>query len=156
VTLLVRDASLETRLSSYLIDTLLAAPNVDVRVQTDVTRGEGEGRLERVVLRDIASGAESTVEAAALFVLIGATPHTDWLPPEIECNQRGFVLTGSDAADPTRSPLETSLSGVFAVGDVRQHSIKRVASAVGEGSGVIQHVHRYLAAHRQTRDALDR
>jgi len=156
VTLLVRDASLETRLSSYLIDTLLAAPNVDVRVQTDVTRGEGEGRLERVVLRDIASGAESTVEAAALFVLIGARPHTDWLPPEIECNQRGFVLTGSDAADPTRSPLETSLSGVFAVGDVRQHSIKRVASAVGEGSGVIQHVHRYLAAHRQTRDALDR
>ena len=145
VTLLVRDASLESRMSKYLIDTLIAAPNVDVRVGSEVTRGEGEGRLERVVLRDIASGAESTVEAAALFVLIGARPHTDWLPSAIECNEQGFVLTGTDLAGAARLPLETSLSGVFAVGDVRDHSIQRVASAVGEGSVVIQYIHRYLA-----------
>jgi thioredoxin reductase (NADPH) len=156
VTLLVRDASLESRMSRYLIDTLVAAPNVDVRVGTEVTRGEGEGRLERIIVRDIASGAESTVEAAALFVLIGARPHTDWLPSAIECNEGGFVLTGTDLAETTRLPLETSLSGVFAVGDVRDNSIQRVASAVGEGSVVIQHVHRYLARKRERTDTRDR
>jgi thioredoxin reductase (NADPH) len=88
------------------------------------------------------------VPAAALFVLIGAHPHTDWLPTEIECDERGYVLTGSDVADSGVFPLETSLRGVFAVGDVRHDSIKRVASAVGEGSVAVQHVHRYLAAAR--------
>jgi thioredoxin reductase (NADPH) len=135
-------------MSSYLIETLVAAPNIDICVHTDVTGGEGRGRLERVVLRDRRSGAESTVRAAALFVLIGAHPHTDWLPTEIECDERGYVLTGSDVADSGVFPLETSLRGVFAVGDVRHDSIKRVASAVGEGSVAVQHVHRYLAAAR--------
>jgi thioredoxin reductase (NADPH) len=148
VTLLVRGPSLERTMSSYLIETLVAAPNIDIRVHTDVTGGEGRGRLERVVLRDRRSGAESTVRAAALFVLIGAHPHTDWLPTEIECDERGYVLTGSDVADSGVFPLETSLRGVFAVGDVRHDSIKRVASAVGEGSVAVQHVHRYLAAAR--------
>jgi thioredoxin reductase (NADPH) len=154
VTLLVRGTSLESSMSSYLIETLVAAPNIDVRLHTDVTGGEGRGRLERLALRDIPSGAESTVPAAALFVLIGAHPHTDWLPTDIECDERGYVLTGSDLAESTVSPLETSLPGVFAVGDVRHDSIKRVASAVGEGSVAVQHVHRYLA--RSERDTARR
>jgi thioredoxin reductase (NADPH) len=145
VTLLVRGASLESSMSSYLIETLVATPNIDVRLQTDVVGGEGRGRLERVVLREIGSGAETTAPAAALFVLIGARPHTDWLPSDIECDERGYVLTGTDLAEPSLSPLETSLAGVFAVGDVRHRSIKRVASAVGEGSGAVEHVHRFLA-----------
>ena len=146
VTLLVRGSSLESSMSSYLIETLVAAPNIEIRVHTDVTGGEGRGRLERVALSDIPSGAESTVPAAALFVLIGAHPHTDWLPADIECDERGYVLTGSDLAESGVPPLETSLPGVFAVGDVRHDSIKRVASAVGEGSVAVQHVHRYLAS----------
>ncbi len=154
VTLLVRGSSLESSMSSYLIETLVAAPNIDVRVHTDVTGGEGRGRLERIALRDIPSGAESSVPAAALFVLIGAHPHTDWLPTDIECDERGYVLTGSDLAESAVSPLETSLPGVFAVGDVRHDSIKRVASAVGEGSVAVQHVHRYLA--RSERDTARR
>ncbi len=146
VTLLVRGPSLERSMSSYLIGTLEATPNVDVRLRAAVTGGEGRGRLERVTLRDLASGAESTVAAAAVFVLIGARPHTDWLPPEISCDEHGYVLTGSDLANPAAAPLETSLPGVFAVGDVRRRSIKRVSSAVGEGTGAVQHVHRYLAS----------
>ena len=148
VTVLIRGPSLQSTMSSYLIETLVAAPNIDVRVETDVIGGEGRGRLERVVLLDRRSDAESTVPAAALFVLIGAHPHTDWLPTDIECDERGYVLTGSDVADSAVFPLETSLRGVFAVGDVRHDSIKRVASAVGEGSVAVQHVHRYLAAKR--------
>jgi thioredoxin reductase (NADPH) len=148
VTLLVRGPSLVSTMSSYLIETLVAAPNVDICVDTDVTGGEGRGRLEHVVLRDRRSGAESTVPAAALFVLIGAHPHTDWLPTEIECDERRYVLTGADVVDSGVTPLETSLRGVFAVGDVRHGSIKRVASAVGEGSVAVQHVHRYLAEAR--------
>ena len=99
VTLLVRGPSLESTMSSYLIETLGAAPNIEIRVQTEVTGGDGRGRLERVVLRDRRSGTESTVPAAALFVLIGAHPHTDWLPGEIDCDERGYVLTGSDVAE---------------------------------------------------------
>jgi len=146
VTLLVRGESLESSMSSYLIETLAAAPNVDVRTRTEVVGGCGEGRLEQLTLRDSRSAEESTVEAAALFVLIGARPHTDWLPSEVERDERGFVPTGADlgSASPVL-PLETSLPGVFAVGDVRHLSVKRVASAVGEGSVVIQQVHEYLA-----------
>ena len=89
VTVLIRGPSLQSTMSSYLIETLVAAPNIDVRVETDVIGGEGRGRLERVVLLDRRSDAESTVPAAALFVLIGAHPHTDWLPTDIECDERG-------------------------------------------------------------------
>ncbi|HEX2274236.1 MAG TPA: hypothetical protein VHG90_10230, partial [Acidimicrobiales bacterium] len=117
--------------------------------------GAGEGRLERLTLRDDASGATTTGPADALFVLIGARPHTEWLPPEIARDDYGFVLTGIDfdqGVDSARWPLvrppfmlETTVPGVFAVGDVRSRSVKRVASAVGEGSVVIQQVHRYLS-----------
>jgi len=110
-----------------------------VRTGIEVAGGAGEGKLERLGLRD-ASGAISEVEADALFVLIGARPGTGWLPPEIERDEWGYVLAGG----PDRQMHETSLPGVFAVGDVRHASMKRVASAVGEGSVVIQQVHRYL------------
>jgi len=105
------------------------------------------------VLRNQSTGQTQIVPAAALFVLIGAQPHTQWLPASIERDSHGFILTGQDAADAPRAqrparpplPLETSLPGVFAVGDVRHGSIKRVAAAVGEGGISIQLVHRYLA-----------
>jgi thioredoxin reductase (NADPH) len=94
------------------------------------------GHLEALTIRDDPSGMTVTVPAAAVFILIGAEPRTDWLPPEIERDERGFVSTKDDYA--------TSAPGVFAIGDVRAGSVKRVASAVGEGSVVIQHVHQYL------------
>ena len=155
VTLLVRGDSLAASMSDYLIREIEAAENVGVRFNTQVIDGGGEGRLERLVLKDSLSGLTETVPAAALFVLIGARPHTDWLPQEIERDEWGFILTGQDLLHDGRSPqgwhlehppllLETSMPGVFAIGDVRHRSIKRVASAVGEGSVAIKLVHEYL------------
>lgn len=137
VTLVVRGPSLAASMSSYLREAIDAAANVEVKLETEVTDGEGEGRLERLTLRDAASGSSSTVPAGALFVLIGARPGTEWLPEEVARDDWGYVLAGPD--------FETSLPGVFAVGDVRSGSVKRVASAVGEGSVVIQQVHRHIA-----------
>jgi thioredoxin reductase (NADPH) len=104
------------------------------------------------VLRNASDGGKETVNAHALFLMIGARPHTDWLPPTVERDPRGFVMTGPDLSDDARGafsrpplPLETSLPGVLAVGDVRHGSVKRVASAVGEGSIAIQLIHRLLA-----------
>jgi thioredoxin reductase (NADPH) len=155
VTLLVRGDSLAASMSDYLIKELEAAGNIDIRFNTHVIDGGGEGRLERLVLKDSLSGLTETVPAAALFVLIGARPHTDWLPQEIERDQWGFIPTGQDLLHDGRFPqgwhlehppllLETSIPGVFAIGDVRHRSIKRVASAVGEGSVAIKLVHEYL------------
>jgi hypothetical protein len=125
------------------------------RTCTQVVGGDGEGRLERVVLRDRISGEEETVAADALFVLIGADPHTDWLPAEIARDPQGFLLTGEEVSDNpdwhlTRRPhsLETSMPGVFAAGDVRRSSVKRVASAVGEGSIAIGLIQTLLAEER--------
>jgi thioredoxin reductase (NADPH) len=161
VTLLVRGASLAAGLSGYLIEQIGAAENVEVRLNTRITDGGGEGRLERLVLEDSLSGLTETVPAAALFVLIGARPRTEWLPPEIERDERGFVATdrdllprgdGGHAGRPHPGwplerpplPLETSLPGVFAAGDARQRSMKRVAPAVGEGSVAINSIREYL------------
>jgi thioredoxin reductase (NADPH) len=155
VTLLVRGRSLSTSMSDYLIKEIGAAENIEVRFNTRVVGGGGEGRLERLVLHDSASGLTDTVPAAALFVLIGAEPHTDWLPKDIERDKRGFIVTGPDllrngsapeAWPLRRSPLlmETSMPGVFAVGDVRSGSVQRVASAVGAGAIAIQSVHEYF------------
>ena len=157
VTLLVRGYSLSTSMSDYLIKEIEAAQNIEVRFNTRVVGSSGEGRVERLVLKDFASGVTETVPAAALFVLIGAEPHTGWLPEEIERDERGYILTGQDLLGkdtrPTRGwplgrlplPMETSMPGVFAVGDVRYRSVKRVASAVGAGAIVIQSVHEHFS-----------
>ncbi len=153
VTMLVRGRSLAASMSRYLQNEIEAADNVHVRLGAEVVDGDGDGRLERLTLRDRESGDTETVDAAALFVLIGARAHTTWLPDSIERDRWGYVLTGSDLTGEwplERPPLmhETSEPGVFAVGDVRHGSVKRVAAAVGQGSVVIQQVHEYLAAER--------
>ncbi|MET0417108.1 MAG: FAD-dependent oxidoreductase [Actinoplanes sp.] len=149
VTLLVRGASLSARMSTYLINELERAPNVSVRLNATVTGVDGSGRLEAITVRDLVTGQEHTYPAAGLFVLIGADPHSDWLAEAVERDSQGFILTGSDLVhwSLARPPLpeETSTPGVFAAGDVRHGSVKRVASAVGEGASAIQQVHRYLA-----------
>jgi thioredoxin reductase (NADPH) len=156
VTLVVRGGPLEASMSDYLIKELEAAVNVRVRLNTRIVDGGGEGRLEHLLLENSASGHTETVAAAALFVLIGAEPRNDWLPEEIERDEKGFVFTGRDLPSYGRPRrmwhlgrlpmrLETSMPGVFAVGDVRYGSVKRVASAVGEGSIAIQLIHEYLA-----------
>jgi thioredoxin reductase (NADPH) len=154
VTLVVRGASPAATMSQYLLRELEHLPNVVIRTRTEVVDGGGDGRLERLTLRDNEVGETRDEPADALFLLIGAHPMGDWLPAEVECDDHGFVLTGTDLPDgaPARAPLmfETSLPGVFAVGDVRSGSVKRVASAVGEGSVVIQYVHRFLAQRGQT------
>ncbi len=155
VVLVVRGRSLEASMSSYLISRIVAADNIDVRACTQVVGADGDGHLEWLTLADAALAREETVEASWLFVFIGAAPHTDWLGSEVVRDERGFVLTGPelpsslDSGWPLeRAPfaLETSVPGVFAAGDVRHDSMKRVASAVGEGAMSVYLVHRYLAA----------
>jgi len=155
VTLLVLGESLAADMSQYLIEEIEATENIQVRLNTQVIDGGGQGRLEHLVLGDCASEITETVPAAALFVLIGARPHTGWLPEEVVRDETGYIIAGSDLLRdgvppegwPLERPpmlLETSVPGVFAAGDVRNGSVKRVASAVGEGSIAIQMVHNYL------------
>ena len=153
VTLVVRAQSLRAGMSHYLVRQVEATDNVEISSGTEIVEGGGDGRLERLTLRDRAGGTQRTVGAEALFVMIGARPHTDWLPPEVARDRQGFVLTGPDLREAwplDRSPflLETSMPGVFAAGDARHGSVKRVASAVGEGSVAIQLVHGLFAADR--------
>jgi thioredoxin reductase len=152
VTVLVRAPSLTSTMSDYLIRQIGAAPNIDVRHHVQVAGGTGTGHLESLVLADAASRARRSVPADALFVLIGAQPRTQWLGQAIARDRRGFILTGPDLPAGARwppgrppLPLETSLPGVFAAGDVRRGSVNRVAAAVGEGAATIPLVHRYLA-----------
>lgn len=150
VTLLVRGPSLSERMSAYLINELKRASNISVWLNTAVSGVYGHGRLEAIAVRDSTTGETRTEPAAALFVLIGADPHSDWLAEAIERDSQGFLLTDLDVVNwpLDRPPLsqETSSPGVFAAGDVRHGSVKRVASAVGEGASAVQQVHRYLAA----------
>ena len=155
VTLVVRGPELAASMSSYLRAVIGAAGNIDVMVGSEVVGGGGEGRLETLTILDRASGRNEQVEADALFVMIGAEPGTGWLPEEVERDERGYLLTGVDVdrGDAGRGPVvpgETSLPRLFAVGDVRHGSVKRVASAVGEGSVVIQQVHRCLEADAES------
>jgi thioredoxin reductase len=151
VTVLVRRASLTETMSDYLIRELTALPNVDVRNRAQVVGGAGAEFLESFVVRDLDTGAETT-ESGVLFLLIGSEPRTDWLAGTLARDRWGFLCTGPDAvAGPdwplARSPglLETSTPGVFAAGDVRAGSVKRVASAVGEGALAVTLVHAHLA-----------
>jgi thioredoxin reductase (NADPH) len=155
VTLVVRGPSLEASMSQYLVDRIVADPVIDVRLQSEVAAAEGDGHLESVTLADRGTGAAEQVSTSWLFVFIGASPRTDWLGEDVARDEHGFVITGQDLAvlDTARRwplgraplALETSAPGVFAAGDVRRDSMKRVASAVGEGAMAIYHVHRYLA-----------
>jgi thioredoxin reductase (NADPH) len=155
VTLLVRGPSLERSMSYYLIQQIDGIPNITVRTCTEVTAAEGDGHLERLVLRDTATGGEDRVDAQLLFVFIGAAPLTGWLDGVVARDGNGFVLAGPDLAAAGQRPagwpldrapyhLETSVPGVFVAGDARAESAKRVASAVGEGAMAVMLVHRYL------------
>jgi thioredoxin reductase (NADPH) len=156
VQIAVRRDGLGDTMSQYLIDQIAATPNITVLPRTIVERVEGNGRLERVLLKTVDSGECRLEDVAALFVFIGTRPRSDWLPSEVLRNEKGFVLTGRDAAvcesftsnwKITREPLplETSVPGVFAAGDLRSGAMNRVASAVGEGSMAVKMVHEYLA-----------
>jgi thioredoxin reductase (NADPH) len=149
VTLLVRGAALG-EMSEYLVREIDVRPNVAVRLQTVVEGADADHRLRGLLLRNTASGRTDEVAATALFIMIGAAPSTSWLPPEIERDDRGYVRTGEDVGSVRsdgRRPdsLETSVPGVYAVGDVRAGSMKRVAAAVGEGSSAIRLIHDHLA-----------
>jgi len=153
VHLVVRGPDVGKSMSAYLVDAIAAAPVITVRTDTEVCAGGGKGRLESVTLRNRSTGEEQQVPADGLFVMIGAQPRTDWLPPQVERDRFGFLLTGTEAAaapswqqERRPHPYETTVPGLFAVGDVRDGSVKRVASAVGQGSVVVSQVHQFLSA----------
>jgi thioredoxin reductase (NADPH) len=151
VTMLVRGAGLESSMSQYLIEQIAALENVEVRTRSQAVAAQGEdGRLRALTIRD-GDGAETVEQVDACFVFIGAAPRTDWLDGVVARDERGFILAGADAQAAgwplRRDPylLESSVPGVFVAGDVRARSIKRVASAVGEGSMAVSLIHEYLA-----------
>jgi thioredoxin reductase (NADPH) len=157
VTLLVRGESLESSMSYYLIQQLKRTGNVEVRTGCEVIAAHGEGHLQAITICESKGTMETTVECGALFVFIGAEPRTDWLGSVLQRDEKGFVYTGPDLLsngtrpkgwDRDRDPfyLECSVPGIFAAGDVRANSVKRVASAVGEGAMAVTLVHRYLEA----------
>ena len=152
VTMLVRGSDLARSMSDYLTTEIAATPNITVKLSTEIVDGAGGEQLESLTVRDKPTGKTEEVTTAALFVLIGGEPRTGWLPGGIR-RDHGYILTGRDV---TRSgeigwsrpslPLETSMPGVFAAGDARYRSIKRVASAVGDGATAVRLAHEYLAA----------
>jgi thioredoxin reductase (NADPH) len=160
VTIVVNQDSLTASMSQYLIDRVLASDRIDVSASSEVVAVEGGDHLESIAVRDMGTGTVTQVAASGLYSFIGARPASAWLPAEVARDEDGFVLT--DVAVPaspgtarTRLPYETAVDGVFAAGDVRAGSMKRVAAAVGEGSSVIQSVHQYLARFRDV-DPVDK
>ena len=153
VTILVRDDGLGPTMSQYLIDNIQSNPAVQVRPYSQVVAAIGDTHLTGLVIKDRSTQEEEQLEAGALFIFIGQTAHTDWLTDVVQLDERGFILTGEDLGplkgwnverDPL--PLETSVPGIFAAGDVRHGSIKRVAGAVGEGATAIRFIHIHLSA----------
>lgn len=155
VVMLVRGGSLGAKMSHYLVDRIESTDNIEVRLHTEVIACHGESRLQCLDVRSGGDGAIESVPAEYLFAFLGAAPRTEWLKDQVACDDLGFILTGPDL-DPAahlrdwpleRQPylLETSVPGVFACGDARHDSVKRVASAVGEGSVSVSFMHRILA-----------
>ncbi|MCM3876238.1 MAG: NAD(P)/FAD-dependent oxidoreductase, partial [Thermoanaerobaculia bacterium] len=155
VTMLVRGDSLSRSMSRYLVDRIEAAANIEVVTRVEVSAVRGTGRLEKIAVRRLAEADERDLDAAAMFIFIGTKPQTEMVSGFLELDAMGFVSTGPDLALEGRRPrgwtldrdpffFETSVPGVFAAGDVRAGSSKRVAAAVGEGSGTVGVVHRYL------------
>ena len=153
VTILYRGESLRKSMSQYLVDRIEESPRITVRLNAAVTEAHGDESLQEITLDE--AGQATTIPATALFVFVGAEPHTEWIGDSIARSDRGFVLTGSQVLSAPAGcakwplereplPLETNLPGVFAAGDVRDQSIKRVASAVGEGSMAVLLIHQYL------------
>ena len=164
VTIVVRGRDLAASMSQYLTERIADLPNVDVRYGTVVRAVDGTDRLERVLVEAVATGQRETLPAAALFVLVGAVPHTDWLAGNVLLDDRGYIVTGSDLGPQARTQppwtelgrdpylLETSVPGVFAAGDVRSGSVKRAAAAVGEGSIAVRFVSEHLGRGRAYAD----
>lgn len=155
VTLLVRGDSLEKSMSQYLIDRIKVTANITVRKQVEIRELKGANRLEKILLRDCSGGLDAELNAAAMFVFIGTAPRTEMVAGLVERDEKGFILTGPDLIRNGRLPrswpldrdpylFETSVPGIFAAGDVRSGSSKRIAAAVGEGSATVGAVHRYL------------
>jgi thioredoxin reductase (NADPH) len=153
VLLIIRRDSLAQGMSHYLVERIDADDRIRVLTGARVLELHGENRLDGITVR---RGGQARLNVRALFVFTGAAPHTDWLGENVLLDANGFVLTGADVASQPRAtarPLETSVHGVFAAGDVRSGSIKRVAAAVGEGAMVVPFVHAYLADHTPTMHA---
>jgi thioredoxin reductase (NADPH) len=159
--MLVRGESLEASMSRYLIDQIAANDGISVETRSELVDLHGEGSLEAVDVIDRATGSTTRRDFTVVFVMIGADAVTGWLRPGIARDPHGFILTGADAADSEDWPggrrpfaLETSTPGIFAVGDVRSGSVKRVAAGVGEGGMAVAFVHQYLALQRIVEQAL--
>jgi len=155
IVMLVRGSSLTFSMSQYLIEQIKQMPNIHVEYNSQVTEAFGTERLQALSILCSTSGETQKVPAASLFIFIGAAPLTDWLAGVVERDEKGFILTGRDLMTDNKPPrgwplerepwlLEASVPGVFIAGDVRYHSIKRVASGVGEGANAVQFVHQYL------------
>jgi thioredoxin reductase (NADPH) len=156
VVILVRGASLSSTMSQYLIDQIQQTPKIELWAHASVIEAHGETRLEEISVMCADTGKVERVPAGSMFIFIGALPRTDWLAGVIERDERGFILSGPDLIRDGKRPqgwtldrdpflLETNVPGVFAVGDVRHGSVKRVASGVGEGSVAVQFIHQYLS-----------
>jgi thioredoxin reductase (NADPH) len=154
--MLVRGESLTKSMSQYLIDQIAETPNITVQVHSSVVEAKGEKSLEAIAIQNSVTGETQIVPATSLFIFIGAVPRTEWLDGVVERDERGFIITGPDLKRDGHRPkgwtqdrdpylLETNVPGVFAVGDVRHGSVKRVASGVGEGSICVQFIHQYLS-----------
>jgi thioredoxin reductase (NADPH) len=160
VTMLVRGESLDEKMSQYLVDRIKSTPNIRVRRRTTVVEVHGENRLEAITVFDASNNKKETLPTTGLFIFIGALPHTDWLKEIVKTDDHGFILTGPDLLQEKgnghvhglwklkRDPfwLECSQPGIFAVGDVRHGSVKRVAAGVGEGATAVQFIHQFLAS----------
>src|SRR5436189_4701107 len=156
VLLAIRGDDITKKMSAYLSRRVQAQPNIEILYRTEIRKMFGDQKLEEVELENTQTGERRTVKTPAVFSMIGARPCTEWLPPEIERDEKGFIKTGADIAEAPAwrankrqpAPLETSLPGIFAAGDVRSGSVKRCAAAVGEGGMAVAGVHMSLASRR--------